>query len=225
MLFEPTEVSFKASTALRAALAWRYATKAYNPQRQIPADKLQCILDAIWMAPSSSGLQQFEVLIINNRELRAKLRPATRDQRQIEECSHLLVFAAWDTYTPERINKVYDHMLKVRAVEPSEGFLAYRNGLLERYPPRNPQVNFEHAARQSYVALGFGLVAAALEGVDSTPIEGFDPSEYDTILGLAALGLRSAVVMCLGYRNADDDWLVDLKKVRTPKEQFFRAID
>lgn len=208
-------------SALMSALEWRYAAKAYDRNRTVPEDKLARILDAIWLAPSSSGLQPFDVLVVTNREIRSQLTPWTMDQRQIAECSHVLVFAAWDNYTADRINRMYDYMLEVREMEPTEGFIAYRQRLLDKYPLRDPALNFEHAARQSYIAFGFGLLAAALEGVDSTPVEGFDPARYDEILGLKALGLRSAIVMCLGFRNAEEDWLVNLPKVRRAKSEFF----
>jgi nitroreductase len=92
--------------------------------------------------------------------------------------------------------------------------------LLKTYPSRDAQVNFEHAARQAYIGLGAALIAAAFEEVDATPMEGFDPKAIDEILGLSARGLRSVVIVPLGYRAQEGDWLVNLKKVRRPREQF-----
>ena len=102
----------------------------------------------------------------------------------------------------------------------NEGWEAYRQKLLATYPQRAAQENFEHAARQAYIGLGVALVAAAFEEVDSTPMEGFDNAALDALLGLPAKGLKSVAVMPLGYREADQDWLVKLKKVRKPREQF-----
>jgi nitroreductase len=102
----------------------------------------------------------------------------------------------------------------------SEAWENYRKMLLDNYPARDPQVNFEHAARQAYIGLGTALIAAAYEEVDSTPMEGFDPKALDEILGLGSRGLRSVALMPLGYRDEADDWLVNLKKVRRPRKAF-----
>lgn len=92
--------------------------------------------------------------------------------------------------------------------------------LLKHYPARTPEVNFEHAARQAYIGLGTALIAAAAEKIDSTPMEGFEPSKVDEILGLRERGLRSVLLLPIGYRAAEGDWLVDLKKVRRSTDQF-----
>ena len=102
----------------------------------------------------------------------------------------------------------------------SEGWENYRKLLLNAYPERDAQLNFEHAARQAYIGLGTALIAAAEEGVDSTPMEGFDAAAMDAILGLPERGLRSVVILPLGYRDEVNDWLVNLKKVRRPRADF-----
>jgi nitroreductase len=102
----------------------------------------------------------------------------------------------------------------------NEGWENYRHMLLNNYPLRDPQVNFEHAARQAYIALGFSLIAAAAEHVDSTPMEGFEPEAVDQILNLPAKGLRSVAIMPLGYRLSGEDWLENLVKVRRPRSEF-----
>jgi nitroreductase len=107
----------------------------------------------------------------------------------------------------------------------NDGWEAYRQMLLSTYPNRDAEANYQHAARQAYVALGTALIAAAMEGVDSTPMEGFDPAAADEILGLRELGLRSVVLLPLGYRKEEGDWLVNLKKVRRPMEDFVTRID
>ena len=205
-------------------LAWRYATKKMDPRRTVTPDKVERIVEAVRLAPTSSGLQPFEVLVVTNAELRAKIRAIAWDQSQITDCSHLLVFAAWDNYTAKRINTMFDLTNAQRGFT-SEGWEAYRGKLLATYPQRPAQVNFEHAARQAYIGLGVALVAAAFEEVDSTPMEGFDNAALDAILELPAKGLKSVAVMPLGYREADQDWLVNLKKVRRPRAQFVTEID
>lgn len=203
-------------------LTWRYATKKMDPGKAVPADKLERILQAITLAPTSSGLQPFEVLVVTNPEIRQRIQAIAWNQSQVTEGSHLLVFAAWDNYTAERINTVYDQVMAERGF--NEGLENYRQRLLSIYPGRDPQQNFEHAARQAYIALGFALAAAADEAVDSTPMEGFEPEKLDEILGLRARGLRSVVILPLGYREADKDWLLPMKKVRRPRAEFISEV-
>ena len=205
-------------------LKWRYATKAMDPTRKVPQEKLDRILEAARLAPTSSGLQPYEILIVNNPALRAQIREVAWNQAQVVDASHLLVFAAWDDYTPERINHMFDLTNEVRGFR-NEGWEAYRQQLLATYPGRGTQVNFEHAARQAYIGFGAAIMAAAFEEVDCTPMEGFDPAAVDRILNLGARGLRSAVMLPLGYRKAEEDWLVNLPKVRRPLGQFVSEID
>lgn len=204
-------------------LQWRYATKKMDPTKAVPPEKVEQILEAIRLAASSSGLQPYEVLVITNKEVREKIKPIANGQSQITDCSHLLVFAAWDTYTAKRINDAFDMTEKIRNFT-SESGTAYRQMLLKVYPARDAEINFTHAAKQVYIGLGTALIAAAYEEVDSTPMEGFDPQALDTILNLKEIGLRSVVLLPLGYRKADEDWLLNLKKARRAKENFISWI-
>jgi len=208
---------------LISKLQWRYATKKMDPIKTVSPEKLDQILEAIRLTASSSGLQPYEVLVITNPEIRTKIRGIANDQSQITDCSHLLVFAAWDTYTADRINQAFDMTEEIRNLKTETGN-AYRQMLLKNYPARDPEVNFTHAAKQAYIGLGTALIAAAYEAVDSTPMEGFDPKALDEILDLKSQGLRSVVMLPLGYRKADEDWLVNLKKVRRAKDHFIRWI-
>ena len=200
-------------------LNWRYATKKMDPAKAVSADKVERIIEAARLAPTSSGLQPYEILLVTNKDLRAKIQAAAWNQAQITEGSHLLVFAAWDNYTAERINHSFDLVNTVRGFV-NEGWEAYRKQILAGYVPRDKEVNFNHAARQAYIGLGAALVAAAFEGVDSTPMEGFDAPSVDTILGLGERGLRTVAIMPLGYRQSGADWLENLAKVRRPREEF-----
>lgn len=204
-------------------LNWRYATKKMDPARAVPQDKVDRILEATRLAPSSSGLQPYEIILVTNPEVRARIRAAAHDQAQITEGSHLLVFAAWDDYTAERINHMYDYAIEQRQFK-SEGGENYRQMLLKNYPPRGPEVNHQHAARQAYIGLSAAMIAAAFEEVDCTPMEGFNPPAVDEILNLKARGLRSVALLPLGYRQADADWLVNLKKVRRPRAEFVTEV-
>ncbi|MCM2454618.1 NAD(P)H-dependent oxidoreductase [Rhizobium sp. CG4] len=204
-------------------LNWRYATKKMDPSKPVTEDKVARILEAARLAPTSSGLQPFEIIVVTNPEVRAKIQEIAWNQAQITDGSHLLVFAAWDNYTAERINGMFDLVNEERGIK-NEGWENYRQMLLNMYPPRDAQVNFEHAARQAYIGFGMALAQAAFEGVDSTPMEGFDPDKLDEILGLREKGLRSVTILPLGYRKEDGDWLVNLKKVRRPNDQFISSV-
>lgn len=204
-------------------LKWRYAAKAMNGQK-VAQEKVDNIIEAISLAPTSSGLQPFEVFVITSQEVKEKIKPVAWNQSVITDCSHLLVFAAWDTYTPDRINKQFDLTNEIRGFK-NEGWENYRQMLLSTYPQKDAEVNFNHAAKQAYIAFGHAIIAAAFEGVDATPLEGFVPEKVDEILGLKEKGLRSCVILTLGYRQADKDWLVNLKKVRKPKADLVTVID
>ena len=205
--------------ALLDQMQWRYATKKMDPAKAVASDKVDRIVEAARLAPTSSGLQPFEIFIVSDAAVRAKIQPIAWNQAQITDGSHLLVFAAWDNYTAERINMMFDMTNEQRGFK-NEGWENYRQMLLGMYPQRDAEVNFQHAARQAYIGLSAALIAAAFEEVDSTPMEGFDANALDEILDLRARGLRSVAIMPLGYRAAEGDWLVHLKKVRRPREQF-----
>jgi nitroreductase/dihydropteridine reductase len=203
-------------------LNWRYATKKMNKQN-IPQDKVNRILEAARLAPTSSGLQQYEIVVITNQQIKDKIRAVAWNQSMVSDCSHLLVFAAWDHYTAERINGMFDLVNEERKFK-NDGWEAYRQQLLATYPQKDPEVSYQHAARQAYIGLSMAMVACAEEKVDSVPMEGFDPKAVDEILNLKTYGLRSAVMLPIGYRDADGDWLVNLKKVRRSMDKFIIEI-
>jgi nitroreductase len=203
-------------------LNWRYATKKMNPAKKVAEDKVARILEAIRLTATSSGLQPYEIIVVTNEKVREQIKQIAWNQAQITDGSHLLVFAAWDDYTAERINMMFDLTNAERGFT-SEAGENYRKMLLGSYPQRGGEINFAHAARQAYIGLGTALIAAANEEVDSTPIEGFDANALDEILNLRARGLRSVVILPLGYRE-EGDWLLNLKKVRRSTQQFVSEI-
>lgn len=211
-------------TSLLDKLKWRYATKKMDATKAVPEDAVDRILEAVRLSASSSGLQPYQVIVVKNKALREQIVPHAWHQQQIVDGSHLLVFAAWDNYTEERINHMFDLVNEERGFI-NEGWEAYRQKLLAAYLPRPAAVNYEHAARQAYIGLGTALIAAAEEGVDCTPMEGFDPEKVDEILGLKDQGLRSVIILPLGYRQEEGDWLVNLQKVRRAKEEFIHIMD
>lgn len=210
-------------TTLNDKLAWRYATKKFDASKVVPDDKLERIIEAVRLTATSSGLQPFELMVITNAEIREKIRAVAWNQAQITDCSHLMVFAAWDDITPDRVNMMFDLTNEVRGFR-NEGWENYRQMLLGIVAERGTEGNYQSAARQAYIALGSAMIAAAFEEVDATPMEGFDPAAVDEILGLKEKGLRSVIILPLGYRADEGDWLVNLKKVRRSRENFVTEI-
>ncbi|MBP8686542.1 MAG: NAD(P)H-dependent oxidoreductase [Prevotella sp.] len=205
--------------ALLDNLKWRYATKAYDSTKKVDQEDVDKIIEAARLAPTSSGLEQFRIIVINDQKLKEKIVPIAMDQKNIAQCSHLLVFAAWDKYTEERIDDIYNYITDERGL-PRGRFGSYTAKLKALYLPQTAEENFAHTARQAYIGLGMALAQAAELKVDSTPMEGFDNDALDELLGLRSKGLRSVVIMPIGYRDTTNDWLVNMKKVRIPKEDF-----
>ncbi|RXG21951.1 nitroreductase family protein [Leeuwenhoekiella aequorea] len=203
-------------------LQWRYAAKKMNGE-QIPQEKLDYILEAARLAPSSSGLQPYKVFVISNRELLAKIKDVAWGQSQVIDCSHLLVFAAWDGYSDERVSEVFNYTMDERGL-PHSTMDDYKNNILGLYEPLGKEWQADHAAKQSYISFAMAIAAAAEQKVDATPIEGFLPPKVDELLNLENSGYKSTLLLTLGYRDADNDWLVNMKKVRTPKEDFITKI-
>jgi len=201
------------------SLKWRYATKRMNGEK-VPAEKLENILDAIQLAPTSIGLQPFTVIVIGDSELKAKIAPAVNNQPQITEGSHVIVFAAWTEISDEKIDNYIEHIASVRNVS-VESLGRIRNMIKGSVEGKTPEQLLNWTSRQAYIALGTGLVAAAEEHVDATPMEGFNPDALDLALGLKEKGLRSIVILALGYRDAEKDYLSSAKKVRRDKEDLF----
>ena len=201
------------------SLQWRYASKRMNGQT-VPAEQVEHILEAISLAPSSMGLQPYTVLVITDPEVKARIAPIAYNQPQITESSHLLVFAAWADLTPAQIEEFINHTAVTRNA-PAASLEDVRNTLLGIISRNTAEQNFNWAARQAYIAFGTAIAAAAEARVDATPMEGFDGPALDELLGLGERGLKSVTLLPLGYRDAENDWLVNLPKVRRQKEKLF----
>lgn len=204
--------------SLIEALNWRYATKRMSGKK-IEQAKLDNILEATRLSPSSVGLQPYNVIIVESAELKEKISPVAYNQPQIKEASHLLIFAAWDEITEARFDDFIRETAEQRGVpvESLESMNKYRAFIQSR----SVEQNHQWAARQAYIAFGTAIAAAALEHVDATPMEGFDNAALDELLGLKEKGLRSVTILTLGYRDESQDWLVKQKKVRRAKEKLF----
>jgi len=200
-------------------LRWRYATKKYDPTKKVAQKDLDTILEAARLAPTSSGLQPFRVLVISNQTLKEQIVPIAFDQQIMADCSHLLVFAAWDQYTEERIDTIYDRTTDEREL-PRGRFGTYTDRIKSIYLNQPAEVNFAHTARQSYISFAMAIAQAAELKIDATPVEGFHNDQLDALLNLKELGLKSVTLLPIGYRDSEGDWLLPMKKVRNTQEDF-----
>ncbi len=200
-------------------LSWRYAAKRMTGNK-VSAEKIESLLDAIRLSASGFGLQPYHVLVIENPELRAQIQPIAFGQPQVTECSHLLVFAAWNEVTEEKIDAFIQLVAETRNA-PLEALADYRGAIAGAMLKRPQEAQANWADRQVYLAMGTALAAAAELQIDSTPMEGFMPAKLDELLDLASQGLHSVLMLAVGERNADADFMATAKKVRYPKEQLF----
>lgn len=205
-------------------LNWRHAVKAFDPKQKVSKEKVDKIIEAARLAPTSSGLQQFRVLSITNQEIKEKLALGALNPECMKECSHVLVFAAWDTYTEKRIDDVYEFTEKERDL-PQGRFSNYTDKLKELYLNLPEEVNFAHTSRQSYIGLGLALAQAAELKVDSCPAEGFDNKHLDEVLGLGQYGLKSVSLLYVGVADDERDWIKPMKKVRISTDDFLIEVN
>lgn len=200
-------------------LHWRHAVKAYNPTKKVSEENIDKIVEAARLAPTSSGLQPFKVIVVRDQEIKEKLAQGALNPDCMRDCSHVVIFAAWDRYTAERIDKVYDFTTDERGL-PKGRFNSYTNKIKDIYLKQPAELNFAHTARQTYIALGLALAQAAELRIDTTPAEGFSNEVVDKVLELDKYGLKSVSLMYVGYADPEKDWLSTMKKVRVPKEEF-----
>lgn len=203
-------------------LNWRYAVKAYDPTKKVSNEDWATIEEALNLAPSSFGIQPYKFLVINDRQVREKLKAAAWGQSQITDASHLVVITHKKTLSDGDIEHFVDRIAEVRGV-PKETLADYGNVMKgsAKKAVDNGYVETWNS-RQAYIALGFLLSTAALLGVDATPMEGFDPAQFNEILGLT--DYSAVVVAAVGYRDAEHDWLAPLAKVRKPESEIIERI-
>jgi nitroreductase len=203
--------------SLLDSLKWRYAVKRMNGNK-IPEATMNTILEATKLAPSSFGLTPYNIIVVEDEETRKKLQPHFYNQPQVGESSALVIFATWNSITEKEVAQYMQEIAEERGVpvESLNDFAGYINGSIKNLTAEQLQI---WAAKQTYIALGFALVAAATEEIDATPMEGFKPDAVDEALGLKELGLHSAVAVTLGYRDAANDYLSGAKKVRRASEK------
>ena len=201
-------------------LNWRYATKQFEPGRTISRQDWATLEEALRLSPSSGGLQPWKFIVITDPAMRAKLLPASYGQPQITNASHLVVFAAKKSFSEADVDAFINHTAATRGV-PVQSLTPFRDMLIGGIVKAlDEQARDAWARNQTYIALGNLLTSAALLGIDACPMEGFDRSQYDQILGLKDQGYGSAVIATLGYRASTDKY-AEAAKVRFPKEQIF----
>lgn len=203
---------------LLEALRWRYATKRMTGEK-LDDNIVDQILEAARLAPTSAGLQPIHIFSISNPEIKVQIQPIALSQPQIVESSHLLVFTAWDKITNEAIDKVHTDMNRLRNL-PRETTAQTEENLRNLFSTFSEEEQYHHTAKQAHIAFGMAIAAAAELGVDATPMEGFDKNGLDEFLKLREKGLRSVVLLALGKRKEENDWLLPLKKYRQTKEEF-----
>ncbi len=200
-------------TELLAALNWRYATKVFDSTKKIPADIWAALEESLVLTPSSYGLQPWKFLIIQDKDLREQLVPHSWLQRQVADCSHLVVMATKRTMTEADIDANLIRIAEVRGGTP-DALAGFRRMLIgDVVTGERSQYVTVWAKMQAYIALGQFMASCALLGIDTCPMEGFVAERYDEILGLEAQGLTTAVLCPAGYRHADDRY-ASLPKVR-----------
>ncbi len=204
---------------IKEAYNWRYATKRFDANRKLSHEQVETLLNAARMAPSSYGLQPFEIMVVENDDLRKQLQEAAYGQQQLTEASHVMVFAANKTVDEALVDSFMQRVAKSRG-QSMESLKDFRNMVLGSVSGKSEQGKFQWAARQAYIALGFLLATAAIESIDACPMEGFNNAEFDRILNLEQKGLKSVVMATVGFRSADDKY-AGLPKVRKTQDQLF----
>lgn len=203
-------------------LNWRYATKRMTGAK-IPNSKIETILEAIRLSASSAGLQPYTIFVISREALKKEIHEKACHQPQVIESSHLLVFASKTNVTDDYIQDIVSNTANERNI-PIEALAGYFNMVKSHNDTLTEAQRAIGTSRQAYIALGTALIAAAFEEVDASPMEGFNPAKTDEILELKEKGLQSVVLLALGYRNEEADFLAKAKKVRKSKEQLFVEI-
>jgi len=203
-------------------LNWRYAVKKFDAVRKVSEADWAILEESLALAPSSYGIQPYKFIVITDAETREKLKPAAYGQTQITDASHLIVVAYKKTLNDADIEEFVDRIVAVRAQERET--LAQYETEMKGAAKRAVDGGYIETwnSRQAYIALGFLLETAAMLGIDATPMEGFDPAQFNEILGLT--DYSAVVLAAVGYRDSENDWLAPLPKVRKPNDELIVRI-
>lgn len=211
------------TTDLLENLNWRYATKQFDPSKSIAPEIWTALEDALVLTPSSYGLQPWKFLIVTSPELKEQLKPFSWNQSQVTDCSHYVVFAIRKHLTAEDVDRFVARTAEVRGSS-VEAMAGYRNMMVTDLVDGARSFNInDWSTRQTYIALGNFMTSAALLGVDTCPMEGIEPVNYDRLLGLSAKGLTTVVACAAGYRSEADKY-ASLAKVRFPKSEILETL-
>jgi len=194
-------------------LNWRYATKQFDPAGKISPEDWAVLEQSLILSPSSFGLQPWKFIVVTHPELREKLKAASWGQSQVTDCSHHVVFAVRTQIDEAFVDANLQRITDIRKT-PLESLNGLRQVILNFLPHVDP---VEWGARQAYIALGTFMTSASALGIDTCPMEGLVPAQYDEILGLPAQGYKTVVACCAGYR-AESDKYAKLPKVRFEPE-------
>lgn len=203
-------------------LEWRYATKRFDRDKKLNEQQLDRLIDAVNLAPSSYGIQPFELFIVEDAKIREELKVAANGQPQVEEASHVFVFAVNKALSEKHIEAYIERTARQRGVT-VESLSAFRTTMVSSVMAKAPEVRFQWAARQAYIALGVLLATAATENIDACPMEGFKNAEFDKILNLEKKGLASVVMATVGFRSEADKY-ASLVKVRKSRSELTTRI-
>ncbi|MEP3837718.1 MAG: NAD(P)H-dependent oxidoreductase [Algibacter sp.] len=198
-------------------LKWRYATKKFDATKKLSKAKLKIITEAFNLTATSFGLQTIKLVVIENKNLRESLVAHSYNQKQVLDASHLLVICIQDNIEEIDVSSYYQNIKNTRNT-PENILKPYREGLVSIMQGKSQQERQQWSKNQAYIALGNLLTVCAIEEIDSCPMEGFSPTKYDDILKLKEKGLKSVLLLPIGYR-AEDDMFSTLKKVRKPIEE------
>ncbi|MEP2935226.1 MAG: NAD(P)H-dependent oxidoreductase [Gilvibacter sp.] len=195
-----------------SSLNWRYATKRFDSAKKLSPEQLSTLKEAFNLTATSYGLQPLKMLVIQDQTIKEQLVPLSMDQPQVRDASHVLVFCVQSELTKAHINDYFSNVQRLRDT-PKEVLAPFKDHIIDTFSDKEATEVANWMTKQAYLAMGNLLTVCALEGIDSCPMEGFQPDAYDALLGLQELGLKSVLVMPVGFR-AQDDMFASMKKVR-----------
>jgi len=199
-------------------LKWRSATKKFDPSKSVSDADLEILIEAANLAPTSFGIQPFQLVVVKNKELQSDLVEISYGQTQVADASHVLVMAIETEIGQEQVDNYFDRMAEVRNMEP-EALAGYKEMMSGYMTTMDDSIKPGWAAKQAYIALGTLMTAAAELKIDACPMEGFDAVKFQSKLGLASKRLMPVVILPIGYR-AEDDELANAPKVRKKRSDF-----
>jgi len=198
--------------SLLKALQWRYATKSFNDSKLIPQEDIEALKEGFNLSASSYGLQPVQLLLVQNKAIQKELLPLSMNQKQVGQASHLAIFCVKTALDADYVHEFFERIKAIRQT-PDEVLAPFRTHIIESFEAKSDADIQLWGAKQAYLAMGNLLAVCADLGIDACPMEGFDPDQYDAFFDLKSKGLKSVLIMPMGYR-ADDDPFATMKKVR-----------